>query len=329
MVMRLAFSMFAALEPDVFIVDEALSVGDIFFQQKCVRRINQLRERGTTLLFVSHDLGAVQTLCDKVLVLHHGRQEHFGDKIKGIQLYYALSGAAAGQAEQNQAPPPQAPGSGGAAGKSDAARGDERAAALGPMDEIETARLPWQAPDETDKVGDDSIRIEAICLRRDDGEFTHSLEHGRDLDIFVRLRAAGDVGPVSSGLFLYDRFHQLMFAQGWMSAQLQPLWLKENEVVVARFRVRMDLEWDQEYILSLGASQPLSDPESPTGWNQNVGGKRYVLLPRCARIRVLPRSDGTRRWFGPANLRTSHQRKIIPAGDQPLCMNSRRDFPIQ
>jgi lipopolysaccharide transport system ATP-binding protein len=59
MLVRLAFSLFACLEPDVFVVDEALSVGDVFFQQKCVQRIEQMRERGTSMLFVSHDLELV------------------------------------------------------------------------------------------------------------------------------------------------------------------------------------------------------------------------------------------------------------------------------
>src|SRR6185437_14010182 len=76
-------------------VDEALSVGDVFFQQKCSRRIQQMRERGTTMLFVSHDLAAVEALCDRVLLLHGGRVKHDGDEKAGIRLYYAVGGSGA------------------------------------------------------------------------------------------------------------------------------------------------------------------------------------------------------------------------------------------
>lgn len=76
---RLAFAVGTNVDPDVFIVDEALSVGDIFFQAKSMRKIKELVDKGTTLLFVSHDLYAVRSLCKSVLWLHEGRVLRFGD----------------------------------------------------------------------------------------------------------------------------------------------------------------------------------------------------------------------------------------------------------
>ena len=73
MQMRLAFAVVTAYRPDLLIVDEALSVGDAYFQQKCFERIKAFREAGSGLLFVSHDLNAVKLLCDRVLVMDHGR----------------------------------------------------------------------------------------------------------------------------------------------------------------------------------------------------------------------------------------------------------------
>ncbi len=73
MQVRLAFSVATAIRPDILIVDEALSVGDIFFQQKCFDRIRQFREQGTTLLFVTHAMGTVYSLCDRGILLEHGQ----------------------------------------------------------------------------------------------------------------------------------------------------------------------------------------------------------------------------------------------------------------
>lgn len=73
MQMRLAFSVATARRPDILIVDEALSVGDAYFQHKSFNRIREFRKAGTTLLIVSHDRQAIQTICDRALLLDHGR----------------------------------------------------------------------------------------------------------------------------------------------------------------------------------------------------------------------------------------------------------------
>lgn len=77
MQVRLAFSVATAIRPSILIVDEALAVGDIAFQRKCFARIEQYREKGTTLLFVSHDLEAIKKLCDKAILLNEGKIKCF------------------------------------------------------------------------------------------------------------------------------------------------------------------------------------------------------------------------------------------------------------
>ena len=72
MQVRLAFSAATAVRPEILIVDEALSVGDAYFQHKCIERIRSFREQGTTLLFVSHDPGAVKSLCERALLIDDG-----------------------------------------------------------------------------------------------------------------------------------------------------------------------------------------------------------------------------------------------------------------
>src|SRR5436189_3148666 len=73
MYVRLAFAIAASVEPDILIIDEALAVGDAVFQHRCLRRIKELHERGTTVLFVSHDAAAVRALCSRAILLNQGR----------------------------------------------------------------------------------------------------------------------------------------------------------------------------------------------------------------------------------------------------------------
>lgn len=88
MYVRLAMSMFLHLEPEIFIIDEALSVGDIFFQQKCFTKIEEMRNRGVTFLFVSHDINTILNMSDRVLLLDHSKQIYLGDKHEACKLYY-------------------------------------------------------------------------------------------------------------------------------------------------------------------------------------------------------------------------------------------------
>jgi lipopolysaccharide transport system ATP-binding protein len=89
MLIRLAFAVQVALDPDILIVDEALSVGDFFFQQKCFKRLRQMRDKGLTLLFVSHDMGTVRDLCQRSLYLRNGAQIATGDTSTVIRKYFA------------------------------------------------------------------------------------------------------------------------------------------------------------------------------------------------------------------------------------------------
>jgi lipopolysaccharide transport system ATP-binding protein len=90
MQMRLAFSVATARRPDILIVDEALSVGDAYFQHKSFERIRQFRREGTTLLIVSHDRYAIQSICDRALLLHDGALALQGKPDTVLDYYNAL-----------------------------------------------------------------------------------------------------------------------------------------------------------------------------------------------------------------------------------------------
>ncbi|HGM5417204.1 TPA: ABC transporter ATP-binding protein [Serratia liquefaciens] len=90
MQMRLAFSVATAVRPDILIVDEALSVGDAYFQHKSFDRIRRFRSEGTTLLIVSHDKIAIQSICDRAILLNAGRIEKEGEPEAIMDYYNAM-----------------------------------------------------------------------------------------------------------------------------------------------------------------------------------------------------------------------------------------------
>ena len=87
MFVRLAFAVAINIDPEILIVDEALSVGDVFFQAKCYRKFEEFKKMGKTILFVSHDLSSIGKYCDRVVLLNKGRKLAEGDAKDMVNLY--------------------------------------------------------------------------------------------------------------------------------------------------------------------------------------------------------------------------------------------------
>ncbi|MGY3576852.1 ABC transporter ATP-binding protein [Bradyrhizobium sp. USDA 4504] len=88
---RLAFAVAAHVDADILIIDEILSVGDIAFQNKCMARLNLMREKGVTILFVSHDLSTLQMICDRAIWMDGGNIQLTGDPVAVSQEYHAFA----------------------------------------------------------------------------------------------------------------------------------------------------------------------------------------------------------------------------------------------
>lgn len=90
MFVRLAFAVAINIDPEILIVDEALSVGDVFFQNKCYKKFDDFKKLGKTILFVSHDLGSISKYCDRVVLLDHGKKLAEGTPKEMINIYKRL-----------------------------------------------------------------------------------------------------------------------------------------------------------------------------------------------------------------------------------------------
>jgi homopolymeric O-antigen transport system ATP-binding protein len=108
MYVRLGFAVAVHVDPEILLIDEVLSVGDEEFSQKCIAKIQEMKYRGVTLVFVTHQLDQVRNLCDRALWLDHGEQKAIGDPVRVVDQYLqdvsgsvgagALAGSAAGEA---------------------------------------------------------------------------------------------------------------------------------------------------------------------------------------------------------------------------------------
>src|SRR4051812_2750965 len=99
---RLAFAIAANLDPEVMIIDEVLAVGDAQFQARCVGKIGEVASRGRTVLFVSHNAAAVESLCTRGIVLNHGRMTFDGTQTEAIRFYAQQTAATGGSVRHRQ-----------------------------------------------------------------------------------------------------------------------------------------------------------------------------------------------------------------------------------
>lgn len=256
MTVRLAFSVAVSVEADVLIVDEALSVGDVFFVQKCFRRVREILDRGTTLVFVSHDLTAVQNLCHRSLILEGGRVVFEGAPDEATSRYYARSssrsaGSSALPGEPHTAPREHGPGF-------DAVRADILA-----HDILDAARA---------RHGNRDLELVACAAVNERGEHALVIAMDATVTIMVLVRAHRPVARPSAGIHLFDRMDNLVFAAGTRQLDVVFPEMTEGEERIALFRLTCAVE-PGEYTFSVGCSEP-----SPDGPNVGYLQDRHLGL---------------------------------------------------
>jgi lipopolysaccharide transport system ATP-binding protein len=190
MMMRLAFAVNTCVDPDILIVDEALSVGDAPFQAKCYRRLRQLIDKGVSLLFVSHDIGTVRSICSRALWLKNGQAELWGEAKEVAKMYerfcwqeqgVILDGERDGETGA-EASPPQLSNLG---------------RLRGPADVVPQVLLQpnpvFDANRKRSRIGTGVVVIDNFVITKTDGTPTDSCEYNEALDFLYLGRVCLDV----------------------------------------------------------------------------------------------------------------------------------------
>jgi homopolymeric O-antigen transport system ATP-binding protein len=240
MMVRLAFAVGLAVRPDILIVDEALSVGDVFFQQKCFKKLHEVLESGVTLLFVSHDMEAVRNLCEQVLLLNQGRLDFLGAPDETVSRYYALFGR---RVETNLRP-------------------SGTVAPLGADGVIEAMKPALLAhnllPAAKSRHGDRRVEILAAAIENEHGAPSLRVEMTRVATLRILLRAHEPIADPSTGFNIYDRMTNLIFAAGTrqLGVLLRPMQAGEERLVT--FKLTCNLQ-PGEYTFSLETGEPSAE----------------------------------------------------------------------
>lgn len=195
MLMRLAFAVQTAVEPELLIVDEALAVGDARFQKKCFGRLARLREQGTTILFVTHDTSAILLFCTRAVILEHGRVHADGDPQRIAREYHKLLFGNAGESER----PRQT---------IEPAHATSEVLALCNSQELARSPTPGQAPKAENasrevRYGSREAEITEIGLRDSGGEPARIIETKTSCEAYFRATFLVSMPkPVSYGFII-------------------------------------------------------------------------------------------------------------------------------
>lgn len=242
MQLRIAFAVATAVKPDVLIVDEALSVGDVFFQQKASKRIRNVIESGTTFLLVSHDPTAVRTLTRQALLLHEGSTAYFGASDEAVSRYFLKHG----RAPLLSAPPIQS-----------AVLPIKRHFSAKTRERIISSNILSKAKS---RIGERGLTVVAASIIMEGVAGWLSGPIGATLQIEVIVQAHRKVDQPNINIHLYDRFFNLIFAAHSQQVGTGLGSLVQGDEIAARMSVVMCVQPGQ-YTFDIGVGESI--PGSP------------------------------------------------------------------
>lgn len=236
MFVRLAFAVQTAVDPQILIVDEALSVGDIFFQQRCYERMGQLVDRGVSIILASHDLAAIQRFCSRTIVLQNGRMKFNGDATEGTKVYVHLE-----QLEREASFAKSAP----TANSPDANMAEKAS--------IEGWPVKLSAPPEGKgkTLGNGWARCTGLAVCNHHGEEAHLFRQGTTMSVFYEFEILHDMEYCIGCVTIRDKTTQPIHSKITLQDGAQsPECISKN----SRLRFRQDIDLNiacEDYTLDI------------------------------------------------------------------------------
>lgn len=240
MFVRLAFAVAINIDPEILIVDEALSVGDVFFQNKCFHKFEEFRKAGKTILFVSHDLSSIRKYCDRAILLDHGVKLEEGETASVIDTFKRVL---VGQYNPNE---------------QDTESGEKAGNKIIPEAHEGEWKKNYVLNPDCDCYGDLKAEIIDFAVIDSKGKFTSVLVKGEPFQIRVKIKANEDIeDPISTYTIKTLKGTDITGTNTkFEHNDIGPM--KAGEEKVITFTQMMNLQGGQ-YLLSLGCTRYSGD----------------------------------------------------------------------
>lgn len=219
MFVRLAFAVAINVEPDILVIDEALSVGDVFFQQKCYKKIKELAGKSTVLI-VSHDLNAMTKFCERIIVMSAGQKVFDGAPNEAIAKYFKL--------------------------KQGALRNDKKSIELNNSD-FEM----YKAPDENSYSGKMDVIIEKYFYSIDNEPFSEVCQKDDEFKISLVINSKIDIESPIIGFQIRDKYGNEVFGQTSLTSPVEQGVIKQGRNII-----NFAFDWPEiregDYFITIG-----------------------------------------------------------------------------
>jgi energy-coupling factor transporter ATP-binding protein EcfA2 len=246
MVVRLAFAVAIHADPEVLLVDEALSVGDAYFRQKCMRKVHELRSRGVTIVLVSHAIADVAAIGDRTLWLDHGSVRDLGDTEAVVTKY--LEAMARKDAAYVQT-----------------RRSSDRPEALPPL----PAPID-HLPNVDHRFGDARARITGIALLDQQGDPIALLQPSSRLIVRIAVRADSNIRRPVVGFMLRNHLGIDFSSTDTLRENIEVPELKPGEILAVDFHLNLPELYPATFSFSPAVADGVFEPAAMCDWVDNA-----------------------------------------------------------
>lgn len=275
---RLAFAVAINVEPDIIIVDEALSVGDMFFQNKCFKKFEELKNRGVTILFVSHDISSVRQMCSRVVWIEQGHQVIFDESDKVCDMYMDMKRKNANEMT-----------------KGDIGRSVNEI----PPEEAGKVLYPRMHPYET-QFATDKLEIVACYYTDNSGNITSHLVVEEEYEVHIAIHLNTDMNNLIAGIVMENEKGIPLYDINNYINQQQTFSGKAGDVLEMVYRFKLPRIMKGMYVLSTAIAEGTQEKNIIHTWLHGVGlievintgyNSSYVEIPAKASLKVRNYND--------------------------------------
>lgn len=252
---RLAFAVAINVEPDILIVDEALSVGDLFFQNKCFRKFEELREKNVTILFVSHDIASVRQMCSRVLWIEKGIQKIFDKSDLVCDMYMDEKRMAMNQNANT----------GGITKKIRITELNEK------------KRYP-KIEKGTDRFGSDDVKIVSAFFSNKEGEIVNTLEVDCEYQSHVVFEANAELENIIVGFVLENNKGLPLFDINNYINQQETISAKKGQVIEIVYDFCLPRILKGTYLVSTAVAQGTQESHEILTWMHGISELQVVNM---------------------------------------------------
>jgi ABC-type polysaccharide/polyol phosphate transport system ATPase subunit len=252
MYVRLAFAISINVDPEILLVDESLSVGDVYFQQRCMWKIRQMKLAGKTILFVSHDLAAVKNLCDTALWLEQGEIKMMGEPEAVVSRYLAA---------MTRRRDPYVP---------ESYTTFQPDQAMGGISTAAFEHVVQSIPNVDHRWGDGRAELLGIQLLAQDGRIIDTIDHGEVLTLRLSVRFNQLVNRPSFGFVMRNRLGEDIAATNTSVEGIKLPPASSGQICTADFHMKLPLLHSGNYSFSVAVADGTHDEYVICDWVDNA-----------------------------------------------------------